>query len=282
VNTVDHVLRNTRAVLSVAFSAGDADGDAVTVNAVDASGRPVVTGASAVPAVASGVYTYALSPQPAVASLTLTWAGSFGGVAQSIRSRVEVVGGYLFNLAQARVFDDGALGDVTKYPDATIREVRAGITEFFRDVAGRSFVPMYGREAVDGTADGRLFLRAKGVRSLLAASVAGTALTVDELAAVGVYDSGMLTRSNGWNAYTPRAVVVEYEYGDEFPPWAIHEAALVYLRYLLVSSDLSDRTITFTNEAGTVRNAVASIRYPTGLPTVDAMLGRYSRKRLLA
>lgn len=145
-----------------------------------------------------------------------------------------------------------------------------------------SFVPRYGRELVDASPDGTLWIRRKGVTKLLSVSIDGTALTSDELADVALYP-GRLYRvpSLGWRATKARGVVVEYEHGHKSPPYAIHQAALIYARSILVTSDLSDRTIVFTNELGTVRNAVAGRDYPTGIPAVDAALYRYGERTLL-
>jgi hypothetical protein len=264
--TVDHVLRHTRAVVSVTFSAGNADG-AVTVTVVDAGGRSVATGNAT--SVGAGSYTFAIDPQPEVAELSITWAGSWGGSAQSIASQVEIVGGYLFTLAQARAYD-AELANTTKHPDAEIRERRAGITDFFEQFCGISFVPRYARDVLDGDCD--LWLTHWPVTKLLAASIDGVALTGGELAVATVYPHGRLYRSAGWWTTNPRQAVVEYEHGMAAVPWDIHQAALVYLRYTLTPSNLSERTMSVSNELGTVRLAVANEKYPTSIPAVDAAL----------
>jgi hypothetical protein len=277
VNTADHILKNTRAVLDITFSAGAADG-AVTVTVTNASGTVVSSGSAS--QVSGGEYTFALNPQPAVADLTVTWAGSWGGVAQSIQSKAEIVGAYLFTLAQARSFDKAALANTTLYSDSLIREARAGITDFFEEVCGVSFVPRYGRDVVDGNSGTDIWLTRPRVNSVLAATV--DAVAISDLSAVVVYDYGMAYRPSSWTAVNRRGVIVEYEHGYTQPPYDIHLAALTYLRYLLVASELSDRTVMFTNELGTIRNAVAGRNYPTGIPSVDAALIRHDERILIA
>ena len=278
-NTADHILRNNRAVLQITFSAGVADGS-VTVTVADAAGAVVSTGAAT--SVGAGVYTYALAPQTTVKNLTVTWAGSWGGVAQSIQSYAEVVGAYLFTLAQARMANRGALTSATDYPDTAIREARAGITDFFEEVCGVSFVPRYGRETLDSPSSYDLWLERTRPTRVLASSVDGTALTVGELGALVVYDTGRVYNPSWWSGSLARGVTVEYEHGYQQPPYDIHLAALVYLRQLLVASDIGDRTIAFTTELGTIRNAVAGSNYPTGIPVVDAALSRHMERSLIA
>lgn len=281
----DHVLRNTSATLTVTFSAGAADSDAVTVTITDEAGNEVVAETAAA-AAGDGAYSYQLAPQTQLNRLTVTWAGEWGGIPQTITTFVEIVGGYLFTVADARAFDDAKLADEETYPDAAIRDVRAGIADLFEQVTGVSFIARYARETLDAPAGRDLWLARRQVRTVLAASVSGTALTSDELADLELYAHGQLYRSAAWRCGFAtsgrRAIVVEYEHGHETVPWDIHQAALVLARYTLVSTEVSDRTISWSNELGTFRQAVPGEKYPTGIPAVDAALGRYTRRMVLA
>lgn len=272
------MLRSTGAKLDVTFSAGDADG-AVTVTVSRADGTAIATDAAATNEAAAGHYSYTLAPQDDVDRLTLEWTGTFSGAVTTVTTHAEIVGGHLFTVAEARAFDDTALSDTVKYPDATIRTVRDGITDFFEAVTGVSFVRRYGEATVDGPGGADLWLSVKQLHALLSASVDGTALTSDELAEVEVYESGRLYRANewagGWGS-THRTVEVAYEHGYESVPWEIHRAALVLARYSLVTSDVSDRTISWSNELGTFRQSFAGPGRPTGIPAVDAALERYT------
>lgn len=284
-NVADHVLKNTQATLAIDFTAGAATG-AVTYTVTDADGTAVTSG-SATHGTA-GAYSFTLPPQTAVKSLTIVWTGTWGGVAQSLTTYAEIVGNHLFTIAEARAFDNAALASVTDYPEADIRAARAGIADFFESVTDVSFIPRYGRKVLDGPGARDLWLPVKQLRTLLAASVAGTAFTASEIADVEVYEYGKLYRPSTWDSYVwgegaaRRNVTVAYEHGYQSVPWDIHQAALVYLRYLLVASDISDRTVSWSNELGTFRQAVPGRLYPTGLPSVDAALGRYQRSMVLA
>jgi hypothetical protein len=76
-------------------------------------------------------------------------------------------------------------------------------------------------------------------------------------------------------------VVVAYEYGWPTPPADVSRAAMILARYELVSSDISDRMVSFSNDLGEVRLSVPGNKYPTGIPIVDATLARYDETDLL-
>lgn len=270
--TTEHVLRDTAAELAMTFSSAP-DGD-VTVTITDANGDAVDSGTATVDSEDAARFTFQLDPQPDVQSFDVVWAGSWGGDAQQITARVEIVGGVLFTVGQARAFDDAALASTTTYPDAAILDARAGIAEFFQEVCGVSFIPRYSRDILDGGGYS-LWLNRPHVNRILAVTLDGTALTADEIADLDVYEHGQVYRDARWTA-DRRNVIVEYEHGYEAVPWDIHRAALTYLRYILVTSDVSDRTITWSNELGTFRQAQPGREYPTGLPAVDAALHRHS------
>lgn len=282
-NTSDHILVDTQATLEITFSAGDAAGN-VTYVVTDSEGAAVASG-TANNETEAGRYTFVLAPQPMVANLVVAWTGTWGGVPQTLTTTAEIVGAYLFTLAEARAYDKAVLGNATVYSDAAIRAARVGITDFFQEITGVGFVPRYGRAVLDGDGGRELKVQDFGhVDELLYASVNGTALTAPELAEVSVYPEGRFYRPAGWPRSADgsrRNIVLGYEFGAHQAPWDVHEQALVLLRYTLVPSDISDRTITWTNELGTFRQAVPGEKYPTGLPSVDAMLSRYSHKPII-
>lgn len=281
-NVASHILKNTQATVEITFTAGDATGN-VTYSATDADGTVVASG-TATNEVEAGRYTFVLAPQAAVKSLKIVWTGTWAAAVQSMTTYAEIVGGYLFTLAEARAYDKAALASTTDYPDATIAAARDGITDFFEQVTGVSFVPRYGRAVTDGMGYD-LWLPHRQLRTLLAGSVDGTALTVAQIADVEVYESGRMYRTDAWgwsSSPSRRVVVVGYEHGYLSVPWDVHQAALMYLKYVLKSSDVSDRTVSWSNELGTFRQAVPGRQYPTGIPAVDAALGRYTPALVLA
>lgn len=278
---ISQILKNTAATLQVTFSVGDASGS-VTVTVTRADGTAIATGAATTHPGPVGVYTYALAPQTELDSLTATWSGTFGGVVQSVQTFAEIVGGYLFTLSDIRAFGDRTLANSTTYPDADLREARERITDMFQDVTQTSFVPRYARDTLDGTGTSRIWLLRKRPRRIIAATVDGT--TLSDLTILKPYPTGRLERTTGlWGTgiLNRQNVTVSYEYGYSSPPADISRAAMTLARYELVSSDISDRMISFDNDLGSVRLSVPGRNYPTGIPIVDATLARYDETDLI-
>ncbi len=277
------ILKNTVATLEVTFSVGNADG-AVTVTILRADGSTLVAGGATTQTGGAGRYVYSLAAQSELDSLTATWTGTFGGAAQSVQTFAEVVGGYLFPLADLRAFGDKVLANATTYPDADLRAARERITDMFQDICGVSFIPRYEREVIDGTGSTRLWLKRKRVSRIIAASANGTAITGADLTALKPYPTGRVERPVVWpwpSLSSLQNVTVAYEHGWPSPPADIARVGMVMARYDLVSSDISDRMISFDNDLGSVRLSVPGRNFPTGIPIVDATLARYDETDLI-
>jgi hypothetical protein len=273
------ILKNTRATLEMVFSAGNADA-AVTVTVTGADGAAIQSGSAS--ALGSGDYTFGLNPLAELNSLTVVWAGTWSGVAQSITAYADVVGANLFSLADLRAFGDKVLANATTYPDADLRATRGRITDKFEDRCSCSFVPRFARDVLDSTGNCRIWLSRKRVRRIISASVDGVALS--DLTILKPYPTGRLERTtgtwgSGWNNW--QNVIVSYEYGWPSPPADISRAAMTLARYELVSSDISDRMVSFSNDLGEVRLSVPGNKYPTGIPVVDETLHAYDETDLL-
>jgi hypothetical protein len=274
-----HVLKNTGATLQESFSQGAADG-AVTVTAVRADGTTASTGTAT--HTTGGDYTYFLPPQVELDQLTVTWAGTWAGIAQSLVSHVEIVGEFLFTIADARTFGDRVLADTSRYPDADIRAARERVTDLFDQVCHVSFVPRYGRDTLDGTNSDTIDLTHRRPRRIISGSLQGVALTSQQIADVALYPGGRAVWISGtWWSWRRNSIVLAYEHGWPAPPTDVSRAALVLARYDLVSNDISDRMIAFDNDLGTVRLSIPGRQFPTGIPIVDATLARYDECPLL-
>lgn len=274
-NVRDHILRKTSALLSQSFSAGDADGD-VTIEILRANGDVLVAETPSVHN-GTGVYQHTLDGVDEVERLTIIWSGLWGGDQQVIQTEADVVGAHLFTVAQARAYDKGALSNPTTYPDSAIREERDAIADFFEEVCGQSFIQRYGVEVLDGGGYADALRLSRHPNKILRATADGSVVTVS---GISVSSTRRLVRDAGWpSGYSN--IVVEYEYGMTAVPARIHQAALMLARYDLVARDISDRTISISNELGAVRLAVPTFDYPTGLPFVDAVLSQYERKVLI-
>jgi hypothetical protein len=272
------VLKNTQATLSVTFSSGAADG-AVTTTIVNAAGTAVTSGTATHGT--GGVYTFVLPPQTDVAALTVTWTGTFGGVVQSLQFAVDVVGALLFTIADLRAFgppNDLPLADTAKYPDQTLADSRARITDLFRRCCGVSFIPRYDHWSFDSYYQQKLYLPARRVSKLLSVTIGGVAQDVTQLV---LYPNGQDAHNTTFFGYWPgwqrNSIVVEYEHGYQQPPPEISRIAMQLARYELTASQLADRFISMSNEFGVVRQAQPSSKNPTGIPVIDATLCRYDQ-----
>jgi hypothetical protein len=154
---------------------------------------------------------------------------------------------------------------------------RDEITDFFEQVCNVSFIRRYQRDQLSGEDRRNIYLMKRRPRKIITATVNGAALTVDDIAGMTLYESGKVGRLTYWpyNPTAGRNVVIGYEHGWQVPPAKIIEAAKILARYELVSSELGDRTLSVTNDLGTVRLSVPGEKYPTGIPVVDAVLFQY-------
>lgn len=269
------VLRNTSALPEVSFYVDgdlqDADGD-VTVTITRADGTALATDAATTNA-STGVYQYVLTPQADLDELELVWTGNFDGVEQSVTTEAEIVGRHLFTEAQARAWDNAALGNTATYTDSGIADARDRITDLLELHTGVSWIPRYGQATLDGEGLGEAWLPHLHVNRILSVTVAGTAWTQPEIDALHTYASGGVVREyTGWPAGF-RNVVVEYEHGYERAVDGVDRIALLWLRNTLVPSNFDDRALSMTDASGeTYRLSIPSVQYPSGLPEVDAWM----------
>lgn len=296
--TLTRVARSAPATLTHTFVVDETLTDAaagVTVTITDANGTAVVTGAAATHGTV-GVYTYAMAGQALLARYSVAWTGTFSGSSVTETDWVEVAGGFLFNLVDARG-SDPALADTSKFPTAALKSSRQEVEDELEMICDRAFVPRYRRAVLDGSgapdlmlsdfewaASGRSAADVRSVRSATMAPQVGqafVALTAGQLASCIVTADGMLRRVDG-NIWTEgvQNVIVEYEYGWDSPPSELVRAAMVRLRDRLSIplTGIPDRASSFTAvDGGTYRLDMPGA-YKTGLPLVDAVYSRYSRR----
>lgn len=283
------VLVNTSATMRRTFTvdgdATDADGT-VTYAVVNAAGTSVQTGNAT--SEGSGVYRFLLNKPSTVAEYTVTWSGTWSGIAQSVVDYVEVVGAHLFTETEARAYYGSDLSSTTVYTDAKIAEARDRIADEFEEICGVSFVPKFRRERLPGTGRYELYLARPKTTSLITATVTGT--DVSSNVTILPDPGNVLYRTDGVWTTPPRSnplnVTVEYQHGWSTPPADIRRAALMLLRHHLVrdttGGGIPERALSLTDELGTIRLAQPG-RFGNayGIPAVDAALKRYSHKVFL-
>ncbi|MEV6798537.1 hypothetical protein AB0M91_09335 [Micromonospora rifamycinica] len=295
--TLTRVARTAPAVLRHAFGAGEepvpVDGP-VAVAGVGPAGT--VFAGTATPDGDAG-YAFTMPAQPLLQVIEVTWTASLGGADVVEVDQVEIVGGFLFTLAQARG-SDPTLRDTVKYPTADLVRVRTEVEQECEWICDQAWVPRYQQIVLDGSGSPDLILPSggderragtlmRGVRTIRAASVAPrvgqtpAALTADQLAALAVRPDGTLRRTDGavWTAGDGN-VVLQYEYGADSAPADLVRAALTRFRDRINfdKRQVPDRATSFTiTDLGTYRLSLPDA-YRTGIPEVDAAYARYSRR----
>lgn len=234
---------------------------------------------------------------PLLDTYQVVWSGVIDGVTTEWTTTIELVGGFLFEIADLRA-QDRAFADLTKYPSDALRKVRTWVEDVIEGprAAQLAFVPRGRRVTVDGSAPDVMHgynplmygteyraLRVPDfeVREVYSASINGTALTEEELADVTA-DDNILWRSAGvqWPAWPfgRRNIGLHYEYGLDRAPGAITRAALILAREYLVKSDLPGRATATSIGDQFFRLTIAGRDGVTGIPDVDAAIDQFGRK----
>lgn len=284
------VVRTAAATLTRTLYVDEAPTDAagtVTVAVTRLDGTAVSSGNATHGA--TGVYSYVLPGGPAgpasatwqLDTLIVSWTGTVGGAVVTLTDEVEVVGGFMFGLAEARAADP-SLANTTTYPSATLAAKRIQVEQECEEICRQAFVPRFYREALSGRDIDRIGTRWPMLRTLRAVTVSGVAWSAPDVAAVAVSESGMLTRPSGsvWPAGSQN-IVVEYEHGWDRPFEDLKEAAMARLRSRLnlTRSGVPDRTSSYTTETGATYRVTLPTADTTGIPEIDAAYGRYTRHR---
>jgi hypothetical protein len=254
----------------------DASG-AVTATLKRLDGTTVTSGTATHPG-PTGVYMFAVPEQATVDTLTLDWSGTLAGAVVSVRDHVEVVGGFLFGLAEARAAHPG-IANTTAYPSSLLAEKRLEVEQECERICRLAFVPRFARVTLSGDGTDWLPTPDSELRVLRAVSVDGTAWSAPDVAAVNVLKYGALKRPIGavWPVGDSN-IIVEYEHGFDYPPSDLTEAAILRLRSRIAMplSGIPDRATSFTvTEGGTFRLSVPN-RDRTGIPDVDAVYEGYA------
>lgn len=279
------ILRGISATLSWQNVDGNgeaaAPAGAVTIGVVNAAGATVVAAGTATSGTGTDPRTYILTAanNTSLDLLTATWTDAGDGSTHV--TTIEVVGGYYFSLAEARA-SDPVLANDTKYPDEALRLARRQVEEEFERICDVAFVPRYRRQTVWPQSSYSVLLdrpMLRRIRAVAQVSSNGTATawTSTQLGTV-VLDGSVLRVRTGLGFLGES--IVDYEHGYDSPPAEVKRAALQRLRYVASQplTGLPDRATSFSvAEGGTYRLDTAGA-YKTGMPDVDAVLGRWSRR----
>lgn len=282
------VLRTASVVLTHVFYVDETPTDAtgaVTYSVKRLDGTVVASGTASGPS-PTGTYMLTVPAQSQVDTLTVDWMGLIAGATVTARDIVEVVGGFIFGLAEARAMPPAL--DNTKWPTAKLAQKRIGTENECELICGQAFVPRFHRVTFTlDTADTRsnnstlvskLTLPHINVRALRSVTVAGVA---QNLTGLTVSESGVL-RGLTWAAVeTGTQIVVEYEHGRDYPPEDLKDACMLRLRSRLSQGDsgVPQRALSFSVADGGVYRLSTPAANRTGIPDVDGVYERYTIDR---
>lgn len=231
----------------------------------------------------AGRFGYTLTPSDTALLDTLTadWTVTFDSFVQTATTTVEVVGGFLFTVGQARQLEP--LNNETRYPTSKILEARTLAEQTIEDACGRAFVPRYRQETLHGTGTSDLLLTMPDLRAIRSVSTTtsgvATAYTSDELALLAVNPTGLLYNTGAtWTAGVGN-ITVGYEHGLAMPPARVSQAALILARSWLVKGPVDDRALGQATAGGDFSFGLATPGRNgswVGLPEVDAVIDQYS------
>ena len=152
---MDRVLRGTAATvyltLAIDGTATDPTPDTAIVSATRADGTVLQAPIAAADAGEGRFgFTFSTAQTALLDTVTLTWTASVAGIEQTFQTTVEIVGGFLFSINEARA---RGLSDVTAYPAETIVRKRTLIEQRLEKVCGVAFVPRYAHQTWYGAGD---------------------------------------------------------------------------------------------------------------------------------
>lgn len=274
------VLRTAKATLSRTFYLDEVGTDptgSVGVSVTRLDGTVVESGVAAGTG-NPGEVTYTFAGRDVLDHLVLTWSATVGGDAIVLdQDRIEVVGGFLFGLAQGRAADP-VLQNTAKFPTATLIDDRIETEDECERITGQAWVPRFARETLSGNGSTALILSAPHVRAIRSVSVGGVVSAGDTFGG----ELGLLYRAGGWPA-GHHNIVVEYEHGHDNPNPSIVRAAVQRFKSIALEGrsalpDRAERVITVDQQGGSVVYGQPSSE-KTGIPGVDAVYLRYESPR---
>lgn len=171
--------------------------------------------------------------------LTITWANPSVG---EMSTTVEVVGGFMFSIAELRA-ESTAFESTTNYPAAKLAELRTTVEQALEDATGVAFVPRYGTAPLNSD--------------------------------YTIYRTDLRRLRNSTTIVRNGKTLVGYEYGMDYPPARVKQAALILAKSWGLKGPIDSRTTSFTSpETGITSSFVTTGRF--GIPEVDSVVDEYS------
>jgi len=274
---------NAQATISHTFRVDEALADAsgnVTYTVKRLDGTTVTSGTASHPG-GVGLYQFVLAAQALVDFFTVDWTGSIGGGNVTVTDYVEIVGGFLFSLDEMRNAKP-ALSTV-QYSTQDLIDARLEAEVTAERICGHAFVPRFGRAELDGNNDFALVLPVLDLRTIRAVAVGtnqSNRVLYDStsLSAVEPGEAGIISRRGAVWLWGRKNIVVEFEYGMNYPPEYIRRAAIVHARSLLsqTNTSMAKRASQVDAHNGVTYVLSQPTLETVGIPMVDAAYGRFS------
>ena len=241
-----------------------------------------------------GVLTAAIpvASMPLLDTYVCAWSGTASGEPTSWTSRVEVCGGYLYEIADFRSYSP-EFADVVKFPAAMLRAARVAGEQRFEKHARVAYVPRGGRWS--GYIKGhpvpigygigyeagcqRLETQFNRVRCLRAVTQNGVAMAPADLALLHPLEWGAIDRQPGDYWLDGQQIKVTLEHGYDAPPEPVSTAVMILAREYIFRTALSSRATVEATDVGFFRLSVAGPGRPTGIPEVDTAILEFGRRR---
>jgi hypothetical protein len=283
---LERIQKATPGTLSQQWSEDGAvvDPGTVTIGITKADGTVLVAGGTATSGTGTSPRTFNLTTTHTanLDRLQVTWTSSLKG---TLISYVEVVGGFLFGLAEIRGVTP--INDTVSYLTADIADTRTAVEQAIEQACGVAFVPRYAFERYSGDGSTSLLLRRPLPSSVRSATIGGTALSAPQLADLTMATSGAIYSTLTTWTLGQNNIVVGYEHGFQDPPAEIRRAAVMLAKVWLVGrrNPIDDRAVTFNAGAdgGTYSLAVPGRNGSSfGHPDIDVAVDRYSRVTMIA
>jgi hypothetical protein len=263
-----HTLPTIAMTFDVDGTATDPSPASATITVTRDDGTVLASGVSAT-RTGVGTFSYPLTQTTLLDTLTVDWTSSLG----TVSTLVEVVGGFLFSIAQARALKP--LDATGTYTTAKLLEARTMVETALEDACGVAFVPRYARGLFSGSGRSTLLLppRTRTVRSV---GLDGAAVAQTGLDTMLVLPTGELYYPSWWGQGFANYEIA-YEHGYDYPPPRVSQAALLWCKNFLVKGPIDDRTTSVVSEDGTFALSTPGMRGAmVGIPEVDAVIQQYS------
>jgi len=285
-NGTQHIYKDSKGRIYVnAYVDGtltDASGS-VTCTVTDEAGTTVLDGVTATND-GTGVYyvDLGISNTTDVNKLFAVWSGTWESVVQKLRTNHEILGFPLFTEAQARAFDIAQLSSASDYPDATILEERATITDLIEQWTGVSWTPKYNRIKMVGDATRVLSLPNFHINKLISVKILGETIATTNFEIDN--NAGFIHRTDGHfsegTSEFPLPVVIEYEYGWDYIRNGVDRIALKLLLDRIIATNIPDRATSFNDELGNISLVTqgGGFKNPTRIPEVNQWIEENSEK----